>query len=153
MSLLVSVAIPGKKIPTTCDIRSIDCPGGGGKRVIIITELDSNRGPSVTNVSEHIATDVINSKGWAPADCLWVEHYATTPKRDAPATWDGINYTWMLRDGRWVASSPVWSPMSDAAAGRLAGGGAAGNRTVEKFRLPAHQRQQAGGFAPDAGDH
>ena len=104
------------------DIRSIDCPGGGGKRVIIITELDSNRGPSVTNVSEHIATDVINSKGWAPADCLWVEHYATTPKRDAPATWDGINYTWMLRDGRWVASSPVWSPMSDAAAGRLAAG-------------------------------
>ncbi len=35
---------------------------------------------------------------------------------------------------------------------KAAGRGAAGNRAMEKFRLPSDQRHEAGGFAADAGD-
>ena len=113
-----TILIPGRK-PTCCDIQILE-DTDSHQHTIVMTERDDNPGLSITNSSERIATALVNENKWAPADCRWVEHYATTPSRPAPVTWDLVIYTWGLRSGVWVASFPVWSPLIPEDVKRLA---------------------------------
>jgi hypothetical protein len=47
------------------------------KAIVILSELEENEGMSVTNLVEHLATDVYNKflKEYLPEQITWIEHY------------------------------------------------------------------------------
>jgi hypothetical protein len=80
------------------------------KTVVIVTDLD--KGPSVTNAAEEIATQVVSSFGIDPERHLWFEHYPREDIRSGKSsggeeydlvtfTWDGEKFT----DPRWSYST------------------------------------------------
>ena len=46
-----------------------------GKHVFIATEVPANRGTSITNYAEHLATAMRKQHGLKPEDVIWIEHY------------------------------------------------------------------------------
>jgi hypothetical protein len=58
--------------------------------VVIATDL--NRGPSVTNAAEALATQVAQQFALDRARLLWIEHYPRTDSRPQPGTPGGEEY-------------------------------------------------------------
>lgn len=117
-----TTSIPtGNSRYTCCDIATWTCPDGW--RVVVFKELDANKGFSVTNSSERLATWYLNMHGVESNRVVWVEHYSTSPKRHAPPTWDMISYTWIPdRPFFMAATSPVWTPVPAHVVERLEAG-------------------------------
>lgn len=82
--------------------------------MIILTEPPENRGMSVTNAIEYLATAIFNHPrfrqvlGEDPRDCLWIEHYPETDVREE--TWDMVYLAWRQENGEWTAvgEEPRW---------------------------------------------
>ena len=110
----LSVKKQGSPLTTLCDVSSnMD---SRGNTTFIIRERDDNPGRSVTNASEDIATELLRCHRLMPANCRFIEHYPGRPL-SGMETWDEVRYTWFNRDGRWLASAPVWKrvdPPQDA---------------------------------------
>lgn len=73
ISMEVTSKVPFKVTPITfwVDIfRTND-----GKLVVVITETQSNKGCSITNCFEHLATYVRDAFDLDPKEVIWVEHY------------------------------------------------------------------------------
>jgi len=69
-----------------------------GHDFIILTELPSNKGTSVTNMVEHLATEAIARLGLDPSNTLIFEYYPARGKHYlTPETWDLVSPDW--RDG------------------------------------------------------
>lgn len=97
--------------------------------LITFMELENNEGTSVTNLSEQLATQVINEFGLEPGRCQFFEKYTYgTGNLDncQPERIDRISYKWhwMQADNRtregmpegrfsggWQATSPEWHYM------------------------------------------
>jgi hypothetical protein len=52
-----------------------------GKHVFIATEVPENRGTSVTNFAEQLATAMRRQHGLKPEDVIWIEHYPEAKDR------------------------------------------------------------------------
>jgi len=72
---------------------------------ICFEELDDNQGTSVTNVSEHLATQMIKKLNIRPGLCKFFESYPENRHRK-DRSFDEILYTWQGN----VASKPHWLP-------------------------------------------
>ena len=86
--------------------------------VVIVTDLDGDTGTSITNMAEHLATQVINEFGIKPENLVWIEHYPERghPLDRFPENFDLVTFTW---DGQRFRK-PVWKPMiSEVAKRRL----------------------------------
>jgi len=79
-------------------------PLADGRTVVIATETADNPGTSVTNVAEHLASEVCDRFGIDPATLVWIEYYgypsAVHPKE--PRTYEQVTFTRRPRDDvRW----------------------------------------------------
>lgn len=74
-----------------------------GQRIVVFTDLGI--GTSVTNMSEHIATDIVNKLKFDPLTTLFAERYRPGQKDETIDQilyqWDGVKY-----------SKPEWRPLS-----------------------------------------
>jgi hypothetical protein len=52
-----------------------------GKHFFIATEVPENRGTSITNYAEHLATAMRKQYGLKPEDVIWIEHYPEAKDR------------------------------------------------------------------------
>ncbi len=69
----------------------------------IATELAENRGPSITNSAEALATAVVREYDLDPDKTHFIEHYTHEPE-----TYDLVSFTW--KDG--LACCATWKPTS-----------------------------------------
>lgn len=83
--------------PSTCSVRVFS------DEAHIIYFEDLNHGTSVTNMSEQLATEIVNLLKLSPEDCRFFETY---DRED----FDEITYDWDLKRGKWEASKPEWKP-------------------------------------------
>ena len=95
-------------------ICGVDIYERAGRWTVVITELNSNPGVSVTSCYQELATDL--AQGLMdigvvedPRSILWIEHYEGASSPAAPwfgATWDEVIMPW---DGRRFGT-PRWKP-------------------------------------------
>lgn len=90
---------------------------GADTTVVVLTELPSNPGMSVTNALEHIATKVRGAflASNAPTEIIWVERYLQGTQADGSAgeTFDLVHLEW---DGQHYGK-PHWRPIGDRSQG------------------------------------
>lgn len=93
-----------------CDIEVFRGPG---KVMVLCTEAEDNKGTSVTNMAEHIATDVCRRNNIAHTELVWIEHYP------GPRTFgSGYDLVIFKRKGDRLVY-PDWRPLTVAAYLRL----------------------------------
>ena len=103
--------------------------------VVIATEAGDNEGTSVTNMAEHIATNVCKKHHIQMETLIWVEHYP--PRKDSVfhpephGSWDLVSFKiekapihgyWDYPKGVCVFTSPKWQPLSPEQKDRLVEG-------------------------------
>ena len=79
-----------------------------GITFICFEEIEMNPGTSVTNMSEHLATQVVETFKLEPGKCKFYETYSESKNREE-RNFDEILYTW---NGN-KASHPNWLPSKD----------------------------------------
>jgi len=93
-----------------------------GKYVFIATEVPENRGTSITNYAEHLATAMRKQYGLKPEDVIWIEHY-TEAKDRRMESFDLVRFA-VVGD---CFRTPVWNRITEYAIADLI----AGKRNVE----------------------
>ena len=93
-----------------------------GKYVFIATEVPENRGTSITNYAEHLATAMRKQYGMKPEDVIWIEHYSEAKDR-RKESFDLVRFA-VLGD---TFRTPVWTRITEQAVDELM----AGKRNVE----------------------
>jgi len=86
----------------------------------MLTELPDNRGMSVTNAFEYIATQVLCQNRLHPGRVIWIEHYPERG-RDLPETLDLVTLEWSEEPDGWTASHPGWRRVSGELVAELLG--------------------------------
>ena len=86
-----------------CDIEII-------KNLVIATEMPENEGTSITNMAEHLATQVCQEFDIDPKNLIWIEHYPQRCERkESPESYDlvqfNLNANGILSDPRWTGIS------------------------------------------------
>ena len=62
--------------PSVCALEILPCSDEFGRRTVVVaTELQDNRGTSVTNAAEYLASYVCDLWSIAPDTLVWIEHY------------------------------------------------------------------------------
>lgn len=74
-----------------------------GSHVVLLTELDTQSGESITSACERIATDLAATKKLNAKSTRWIQH--DPPHADLPPTFDEIRFTW---DSHQTATDPQW---------------------------------------------
>lgn len=99
-----------------------------GTHIVLLTELATNNGESITGSCEHIATDLAATKNLNPKTTRWIQHespdadpdYDRTDgglrQADLPQVFEELQFDW----GNGVrASKPQWQAMSEEEAAAL----------------------------------
>ena len=86
-----------------CDLEII-------KNLVIATEIPENEGTSITNIAEHLATQVCQEFDIDPKHLIWIEHYPQRGERkEYPESYDlvqfNLNANGVLSDPRWTGIS------------------------------------------------
>ena len=85
----------------------------GGKAVVVASERLDNRGLSVTNAAELIATTVCKDFHVHPEDVIWYERYPGDPRLASSRPWDTLDRVRLRYDGtRFVM--PEWIPATQS---------------------------------------
>ena len=76
-----------------------------GGSLLVLTEIEDNPGTSVTNMAEHLATDICRKENISPQGLVVVEHY---PARGTwvAETFDLVTFDFDWRQGRFT--NPRW---------------------------------------------
>lgn len=83
---------------------------------VLLTELDTNAGESITSACDRIATDLVMGKGLNPKTTRWIQH--EPGYGDLPQVFDELKFTW---DSNRRASDPQWHRLTDEQAIGLTG--------------------------------
>ena len=75
----------------------------GNERHVVFEDIGS--GMSVTNATEQLAGEIVKEYKLDPEYCWFYETY----RQFDHETFEEVDYTWVIKDGKWVASSPEWS--------------------------------------------
>jgi hypothetical protein len=111
-------------MPGRCRIRIYKRRNGA--HTVLLTELETNIGESITGSCERIATDVVLRTALNPKTTRWIQHelphhdptFDGLPQEDLPQVFDELRFTWST-DLR--ASAPHWQHLSEAEAMALTG--------------------------------
>ena len=93
-----------------------------GKHVFIATEVPENRGTSITNYAEHLATAMRKQHGLKPEDVIWIEHYPEAKDR-RKESFDLVRFAVVGN----TFHTPVWTRITEQVVDELI----AGKRNVE----------------------
>lgn len=89
---------------------------GEGCLLVVWTELQENKGTSVTNAAELLATQLLQShplvRKYAPDHIYFIEHYSL-PDSTPDDTLDLVELTWDTRRGAF--QSPRWTRLKNVA--------------------------------------
>ena len=86
-----------------CDIEII-------KNLVIVTEMPENEGTSITNMAEHLATQVCQEFDIDPKTLIWIEHYPQRGEwKQYPESYELVSFN-LNTEG--VFSSPRWTEIS-----------------------------------------
>jgi hypothetical protein len=77
------------------------------RTVVVITEAPQNKGMSITNAAEEIATKIVKEFKLPLEKTTWIEHYVHSDVFDGEETYDQIVFIWNNKK----AASPRWNPM------------------------------------------
>lgn len=103
---------------------------GDGRTAVIATELQDNPGTAITNVAEHLASEVCDRFGIEPEKLVWIEHYgyASSVTVGRERTYDRVSFRVRKADAfqgsaavlrskpdGWPGyfEEPQWRPMKD----------------------------------------
>jgi len=91
------------KIPSSVRVKIFS---DDGENFILFEDIDD--GTSVTNVSEQLASEIIEREGFSPDSCRFFETYS---QYDYDSV-DEIKYNWLMKKdpNKWIAEHPQWSP-------------------------------------------
>jgi hypothetical protein len=87
-----------------------------GAHTVLLTELNTNSGESITNSCASIVTALVVTKGLNPKTTRWIQH--EPPQDDLPQVFDELQFTW---DDKNTASNPKWVRLDDEQAEALTG--------------------------------
>ena len=123
--------------PSYCWLRIYQAPG---QTVVLATEVDDNPGTSITNMAEHLATEVTRTFGLSLGALVWIEHY---PDRlvigghpRLPASFDLVTFTCTPQGLR----APQWRRVSKEQVETLMGQSLAPHRGAETTLFPGQER-------------
>ncbi|MFN3333808.1 MAG: hypothetical protein ACK47M_14975 [Caldilinea sp.] len=83
-------------------------PRNRNAHTVLLTELSTNAGESISSACERIATDLAVTKRLNPKTTRWIQHDPT--RDDQPEVCDEVQFTW---DGDFTASDPQWQRLDD----------------------------------------
>jgi len=84
--------------PSFCEVKIFS---DDGDTFICFTD---GEGTSVTNVSEKLASEIVNKENLNPYQCRFFEEYKEYE------TFDEITYDWIKNGNIWKAFNPFWTP-------------------------------------------
>ena len=93
------------RVPGRCRVRIYK--RGNGTHTVLLTELNSNSGESITSACDRIATDLTTAKELNPKTTRWIQH--DPPHDDLPHSFDELQFTWSSNNR---ARDPQWQPLS-----------------------------------------
>lgn len=79
------------------------CPALGVHYTVLLSELSSNAGDSITSACESIVTDLVTVKNLNPKKTRWIQH--DLPHDGEASKFDEIRFTWHKNE---VATDPEW---------------------------------------------
>lgn len=133
-------------VPGRCRVRVYKRKNG--THTVLLTELNSNTGESITSACERIATDLAAAKRLNPKTTRWIQH--DPPQDDLSQVFDELQFTW---DSNQTAHDPQWQSLGDEQAEALTGDSlSALNRRLGDFEFQIeegtdHGRTEAKGAA------
>lgn len=133
-------------VPGRCRVRIYKRKNG--THTVLLTELNSNSGESITSACERIATDLAAAKRLNPKTTRWIQH--EPPQDDLPQLFDELQFNW---DAVNTAHDPQWQSLGDEQAEALTGDSlSALNRRLGDFEFQIeggtdHERTEAKGAA------
>ena len=79
--------------------------------VVVVTELEENKGTSITNAAETLATQVCRARKISPHRLVWIEHYPQrgSALRPLEPTWDILTFEWDWK--RMEFAEARWKPL------------------------------------------
>ena len=119
-----------------------------GTHVVLLTELDTNSGESVTSACDRIATNLAATRGLDPKTTRWIQH--DPPHDELPQIFDELQFTW---DHTNTASDPQWQRLGGDQAEALTGNGLdalnrrLGDMESQREGDNGHERTEAKGAA------
>ena len=123
--------------PSYCWLRIYQAPD---RTVVIATEVDDNPGPSMTNMAEHLATEVTRTFGLSLDALVWIEHYhdrlVIGGRPRLPASFDLVTFMWTPQGLR----APQWRRVSKEQVETLMGQPLATHRGAETTLFPGQER-------------
>ena len=87
-----------------------------GAHIVLLTELNSNSGESITSACERIATDLVAARGLNPKTTRWIQH--DPPHNGLPQVFDELQFTWSSDN---TACDPQWQRLGGEQAEALTG--------------------------------
>jgi hypothetical protein len=78
-----------------------------GSHVVLLTELNTDSGESVTSACERIATKLAAARGLNPKTTRWIQH--DPPHDELSQVFDELHFTW---DSSHTARDPQWQRLS-----------------------------------------
>jgi hypothetical protein len=112
------------ELPGRCRVRIYKRRNGA--QTVLLTEVYSDSGESITNACERIATELVASKGLNPKTTRWIQHDPAPddlplddpPTDDQAQIFDEVSFTW---DTQNQASDPRWQRMDEMQVEALTG--------------------------------
>ena len=87
-----------------------------GTRTVLLTELNSNSGESITSACQRIATDLAAIRGLKPKTTRWIQH--DLPHGGLSHVFDELRFTWSSNN---TARDPTWQRLDIAQVEALTG--------------------------------
>lgn len=115
------------RLPGRCRVRIYK--RNNGTHTVLLTELNTDSGESITSACEHIATDLAAARGLDPRTTRWIQH--NPPHNDLPQVFDELQLNW---DAVNTASDPQWQRLDVEQAEALTGDSLCPESTSRKRR-------------------
>jgi hypothetical protein len=126
------------QMPGRCRVRIYKRKNG--THAVVLTELNSNSGESITTACERIVTGLVSTKGLNPKSTRWIQH--DPPHDDQPHLFDELQFTW---DDDNTAHDPQWARLDDEQVETLTGDGMdALNRRLGDFEIQVDEGGEYG---------
>ncbi len=106
-------------IPGRCRVRIYRRKNG--THTVLLTELDTNEGESITSACDRIATHLVATRGLNPKTTRWIQQDFSedvNPQGEISEVFDELVFTW---DGNQKASDPQWQRLTSEQVEALTG--------------------------------